>query len=180
MPAVAKIRARLLTWYDGHRRALPWRATAGARADPYAVWLSEIMLQQTTVPHATPYFLDFLRRWPTVNDLAAAQDGEVMAAWAGLGYYARARNLLACARVVAGDNGGVFPDTEDALRRLPGLGAYTASLRWRRPSPPPNRNCIAWQEPWCGKIVPATGRRRSWTWGPRSADPRARFASAVR
>ncbi len=127
MPAVAKIRARLLAWYDGHRRSLPWRAPAGARADPYAVWLSEIMLQQTTVPHATPYFLDFLRRWPTVSDLAAAPDGEVMAAWAGLGYYARARNLLACARAVADEHAGVFPDTEEALRRLPGIGAYTAA-----------------------------------------------------
>ena len=85
------------------------------------------MLQQTTVPHATPYFLEFPRRWPTVSDLAAAPDGEVMAAWAGLGYYARARNLLACARAVAGEHGGVFPDTEEALRRLPGIGAYTAA-----------------------------------------------------
>jgi A/G-specific adenine glycosylase len=91
------------------------------------VWLSEVMLQQTTVPHATPYFLDFTRRWPTVSDLAAVEDGELMAAWAGLGYYARARNLLACARAVAHDHGGVFPDTEDALRALPGVGAYTAA-----------------------------------------------------
>ena len=99
----------------------------GLRADPYRVWLSEVMLQQTTVPHATPYFLDFTRRWPKVGDLAAAPDGEVMAAWAGLGYYARARNLLACARAVAGDHGGVFPDTEAALLALPGVGPYTAA-----------------------------------------------------
>ena len=98
------------------------------RADPYRVWLSEIMLQQTTVPHATPYFLDFTRRWPTVDGSGrGADDGEVMAAWAGLGYYARARNLLACARAVARDHGGVFPDTEAGLRALPGVGAYTAA-----------------------------------------------------
>ena len=127
MTTVAKIRVRLLAWYESHRRALPWRATDGRRPDPYAVWLSEIMLQQTTVPHATPYFLTFTRRWPTVEDLAAAPDGEVMAAWAGLGYYARARNLLACARAIAADHAGVFPDDEEALRRLPGIGAYTAA-----------------------------------------------------
>jgi A/G-specific adenine glycosylase len=99
----------------------------GVRADPYRVWLSEVMLQQTTVPHATPYFLKFTATWPTVSDLAAAPDADVMAAWAGLGYYARARNLLACARAVANDHGGVFPDTEDGLRALPGLGPYTAA-----------------------------------------------------
>ncbi|HWA61420.1 MAG TPA: A/G-specific adenine glycosylase [Caulobacteraceae bacterium] len=130
--SVAKIRSRLLAWYDANARRLPWRVgpadrAAGRRPDPYAVWLSEVMLQQTTVPHATPYFLGFLRRWPAVADLAAAEDGEVMAAWAGLGYYARARNLLACARAVAKGHGGVFPDTEEALRALPGVGAYTAA-----------------------------------------------------
>jgi A/G-specific adenine glycosylase len=97
------------------------------RQDPYKVWLSEVMLQQTTVPHATPYFLDFTRRWPKVADLAAAPDAEVMAAWAGLGYYARARNLLACARAVAERHGGVFTDTEEGLLALPGVGAYTAA-----------------------------------------------------
>jgi A/G-specific adenine glycosylase len=126
------LRDALLGWYDAHARDLPWRVRpkareAGMRADPYRVWLSEVMLQQTTVPHATPYFLKFLHRWPTVSELAAAEDGEVMAAWAGLGYYARARNLLACARAVAQQHGGVFPDTEAALRALPGLGAYTAA-----------------------------------------------------
>jgi A/G-specific adenine glycosylase len=126
------LRRRLLAWYDANARMLPWRVgprehAAGARADPYRVWLSEVMLQQTTIPHATGYFLAFTRRWPTVADLAAAEDGEVMAAWAGLGYYARARNLLACARVVAGEHGGVFPDTEAGLRALPGVGGYTAA-----------------------------------------------------
>jgi A/G-specific adenine glycosylase len=126
------LRAGLLAWYDTNARDLPWRVrpaarAAGVRADPYRVWLSEVMLQQTTVPHATPYFLKFLSVWPTVRDLAAAADFEVMGAWAGLGYYARARNLLACARAVAGEHGGVFPDTEAALRELPGLGAYTAA-----------------------------------------------------
>lgn len=128
----AALRAQLLAWYDANARDLPWRVgpkarAAGVRADPYRVWLSEVMLQQTTVPHATPYFLKFTARWPTVGDLAAEADGEVMAAWAGLGYYARARNLLACARAVANDHGGVFPDTEEGLRALPGLGAYTAA-----------------------------------------------------
>ena len=125
---VADLRAALLAWYDDHRRALAWRPGPGAaRPDAYRVWLSEVMLQQTTTPHATPYFEAFTRRWPTVSDLAAAADEDVMAAWAGLGYYARARNLLACARAVAGDHGGVFPDTEAGLLALPGVGAYTAA-----------------------------------------------------
>ena len=127
MPPVSRLRFRLLAWYDAHRRDLPWRAPPGRVADPYRVWLSEVMLQQTTVPHATRYFLDFTARWPTVTDLAAAADADVMAAWAGLGYYARARNLLACARAVVADHGGVFPDDEAGLRALPGLGAYTAA-----------------------------------------------------
>jgi A/G-specific adenine glycosylase len=126
------LRRALLAWYDAQARTLPWRVgpaerRAGVVSDPYRVWLSEVMLQQTTVPHATPYFLNFTRRWPTVSDLAAEEDGEVMSAWAGLGYYARARNLLACARAVAADHGGVFPDTEEGLRSLPGVGAYTAA-----------------------------------------------------
>jgi A/G-specific adenine glycosylase len=125
----AEARRRLLDWYDRSARALPWRAPPGAatRTDPYHVWLSEVMLQQTTVPHATPYFMAFTRRWPTVSDLAAAEDAEVMAAWAGLGYYARARNLLKCARAVAADHGGRFPATEAELLRLPGVGPYTAA-----------------------------------------------------
>jgi A/G-specific adenine glycosylase len=117
----------LLCWYAVDNRRLPWRAQAGECPDPYRVWLSEIMLQQTTVAHARPYFEAFIRRWPTVEALAAAADSEVMAAWAGLGYYARARNLLACARRVAGELGGQFPDDEPELRRLPGIGRYTAA-----------------------------------------------------
>jgi len=129
---VPALRRALLAWYDANARDLPWRVgprdrARGVRPDPYRVWLSEVMLQQTTVPHATPYFLAFTRRWPTVSDLAAAEDADVMAAWAGLGYYARARNLLACARAVAADHDGVFPDTEEGLRALPGVGAYTAA-----------------------------------------------------
>lgn len=129
MTDVASLRSDLLDWYDARARTLPWRVPPGAaeRADPYRVWLSEVMLQQTTVPHATPYFLSFTERWPTVEALAATPDGELLGAWAGLGYYARARNLLACARAVAGDHGGVFPDTEAGLRALPGVGPYTAA-----------------------------------------------------
>ena len=118
----------LLGWYDRHARALPWRAPPGAPPpDPYVVWLSEIMLQQTTVAAVRPYFTAFLRAWPTVEALAAADDAEVLTAWAGLGYYARARNLIACARVVARDHGGRFPDEEESLRSLPGIGRYTAA-----------------------------------------------------
>jgi A/G-specific adenine glycosylase len=117
----------LLCWYVVDKRRLPWRAESGVRPDPYRVWLSEIMLQQTTVAAVTPYYESFTRRWPTVAALAGAADGEVMSAWAGLGYYARARNLLACARVVAGEHDGVFPDSEEGLRKLPGIGAYTAA-----------------------------------------------------
>jgi A/G-specific adenine glycosylase len=117
----------LLRWFAVDKRRLPWRVEGDARADPYRIWLSEVMLQQTTVAHATPYFEAFTARWPTVGALAAAPEEEVMAAWAGLGYYARARNLIACARAVAGDLGGIFPDSEEGLRRLPGIGRYTAA-----------------------------------------------------
>ena len=117
----------LLDWYDRHARALPWRAPPGTTADPYRVWLSEIMLQQTTVAAAGPYFARFVERWPTVEALAAAPLDDVLTAWAGLGYYARARNLHRCARTVAGEHGGRFPDREEALRALPGIGAYTAA-----------------------------------------------------
>jgi len=119
---------RLLRHYRTHARSLPWRSPPGTPApDPYRVWLSEIMLQQTTVAAVIPYFLRFTARWPTVTDLANCDEAELMAAWAGLGYYARARNLLACARTVARAHGGRFPDTEEGLRALPGIGAYTAA-----------------------------------------------------
>jgi A/G-specific adenine glycosylase len=117
----------LLSWYDRHRRHLPWRALPGRRADPYHVWLSEIMLQQTTVKAVGPYYTRFLDRWPDIHALAAAPLDDVLKAWAGLGYYARARNLHACAGAVVERHGGRFPDDEAALHDLPGIGAYTAA-----------------------------------------------------
>jgi len=117
----------LLAWYDRHRRALPWRAARGERPDPYCVWLSEIMLQQTTVRAVAPYYQRFLARWPNINALAAAPLGDVLKVWAGLGYYARARNLHACALAVAERHGGIFPTSEAELRALPGIGDYTAA-----------------------------------------------------
>ncbi|KQX19293.1 MULTISPECIES: A/G-specific adenine glycosylase [unclassified Sphingomonas] len=126
--SVDAVPENLLAWYDAHHRRLPWRAgPGGVPTDPYRVWLSEIMLQQTTVAAVKPYFERFTARWPTVADLAAADDADVMSAWAGLGYYARARNLVACARAVADDHGGAFPDSEAGLRTLPGIGDYSAA-----------------------------------------------------
>jgi A/G-specific adenine glycosylase len=119
--------ALLLAWYDRHRRRLPWRAAAGERADPYRVWLSEIMLQQTTVKAVGPYFEKFVSRWPDVTALGRAALDDVLRMWAGLGYYSRARNLHACAVAVLNDHGGSFPDTEQGLRALPGIGPYTAA-----------------------------------------------------
>ena len=119
--------ALLLDWYDRHRRRLPWRPPAGERADPYRVWLSEIMLQQTGVKTVGPYFEKFLARWPDVTALGNASQDDVLRMWAGLGYYSRARNLHACAVAVLRDHGGVFPNTEQGLRALPGIGPYTAS-----------------------------------------------------
>jgi A/G-specific adenine glycosylase len=124
---VASRPALLLAWYDRHRRRLPWRAQAGERADPYRVWLSEIMLQQTGVKTVGPYFEKFLARWPDVGALGRASLDDVLRMWAGLGYYSRARNLHACAVAVLRDHGGAFPDTEAGLRSLPGIGPYTAS-----------------------------------------------------
>jgi A/G-specific adenine glycosylase len=138
-PAIAKARRRdvasepvarpalLLAWYDRHRRKLPWRPLPGVAADPYAVWLSEIMLQQTGVKTVGPYFEKFLARWPDVRALGSASLDDVLRMWAGLGYYSRARNLHACAVAVRRDHGGVFPDTEEGLRALPGIGPYTAA-----------------------------------------------------
>ncbi len=124
--------AALLEWYDAHARVMPWRMPpedrkAGRMPDPYHVWLSEVMLQQTTVAAVKAYFRKFVALWPTVHDLAAAEDAEVMAAWAGLGYYARARNLLKCARTVSSDYAGVFPSTAAELQKLPGIGPYTSA-----------------------------------------------------
>ena len=119
--------ALLLAWYDRHRRRLPWRPLSGERADPYRVWLSEIMLQQTGVKTVAPYFEKFLARWPDVDALGRASLDEVLRMWAGLGYYSRARNLHACAVAVRRDYGGAFPDSEEGLRALPGLGPYTAA-----------------------------------------------------
>jgi A/G-specific adenine glycosylase len=126
------IAARLVAWYDRHHRELPWRTTPGEamrglRPDPYRVWLSEIMLQQTTVEAVKPYFRAFTERWPDVKALAAADPDDIMKAWAGLGYYSRARNLRKCAELVAGTLGGRFPDTVGGLAKLPGIGAYTAA-----------------------------------------------------
>jgi A/G-specific adenine glycosylase len=119
--------ALLLDWYDRHRRRLPWRPLPGVSADPYRVWLSEIMLQQTTVQAVGPYFEKFLKRWPSVEALGSASLDDVLRMWAGLGYYSRARNLHACAVAVKRDHGGTFPDTEAGLRALPGIGPYTAA-----------------------------------------------------
>jgi A/G-specific adenine glycosylase len=122
----------LLDWYDANARVMPWRVSpedrrAGIRPDPYRIWMSEVMLQQTTVAAVRAYFRRFTDRWPTVADLAGAEDAAVMGEWAGLGYYARARNLLKCARAVVADHGGVFPLDYAGLRQLPGIGPYTAA-----------------------------------------------------
>jgi len=132
MSELSDLSARLLAWYDRHHRSMPWRVAPpdralGERPDPFRVWMSEVMLQQTTVAAVRDYFRRFTDRWPRVTDLAAAEDADVMAEWAGLGYYARARNLLKCARVVAEAHDGRFPDSEEGLRALPGVGPYTAA-----------------------------------------------------
>jgi A/G-specific adenine glycosylase len=134
----------VLAWYDRHRRILPWRAARGEKPGPYRVWLSEIMLQQTTVRAVGPYYARFLARWPTVDSLAATPLEEVLKTWAGLGYYARARNLHACAKAVVERHGGEFPASEAELRALPGIGAYTAAaiaaIAFNRPACPVDGN----------------------------------------
>lgn len=117
----------LLTWYDRHRRQMPWRALPDAKANPYHVWLSEIMLQQTTVATVKPYFEKFITRWPAIEDLAQASEDDVLTQWAGLGYYSRARNLYKCAHLIVDQYGGVFPKDIKTLKLLPGIGDYTAS-----------------------------------------------------
>ena len=126
------VAGRLLGWYDAHHRDLPWRVSprdlaSGLRPDPYRIWLSEVMLQQTTVEAVKSYFRKFVEKWPDVAALADAPTDDIMKAWAGLGYYSRARNLKKCADMVAALPGGRFPDTEERLRGLPGIGAYTAA-----------------------------------------------------
>ncbi len=132
------LQEELLAWFDRHRRAMPWRAAKGKTPDPYHVWLSEIMLQQTTVAAVGPYFIKFVSKWPTVKKLAATDLDDVLAAWAGLGYYARARNLHKCAQAVVRDFGGKFPSAVEDLIALPGIGPYTAaavsSIAFNRPA----------------------------------------------
>ncbi|HUO55675.1 MAG TPA: A/G-specific adenine glycosylase [Rhodoblastus sp.] len=129
---------KLLAWYDRHRRELPWRPAPGQKPDPYAVWLSEVMLQQTTTKAVAAYFQKFMAQWPSLSELAEAPVEAVMQAWAGLGYYSRARNLHACARKLVAEHGGRFPEREEDLRRLPGIGQYTAAaiaaIAFERPS----------------------------------------------
>lgn len=125
--AIPQLQTGLLDWFARHRRVMPWRAAKGVRPDPYHVWLSEIMLQQTTVVTVGPYFLKFIQKWPTVRHLAKATQDEVLTAWAGLGYYARARNLHKCAQEVASKYKGIFPRTVEGLLELPGIGPYTAA-----------------------------------------------------
>jgi len=125
--SISSLSDRMLAWYDRNARVLPWRSPPGVQADPYHVWLSEIMLQQTTVVAVAPYFRAFIERWPTVKDLGAAPLDDILVAWAGLGYYARARNLHKCAQLVSEWRDGVFPEDEEGLRSLPGIGDYTAA-----------------------------------------------------
>lgn len=140
-----RLQDRLLAWYDSERRSLPWRALPGERPDPYRIWVSEIMLQQTTAAAVAPYFIRFMALWPRVEDLAAADLDAVLHAWQGLGYYARARNMHACARAIVAA-GGCFPETEAELRRLPGIGAYTAAaiaaIGFGQPAVPVDGNVV--------------------------------------
>lgn len=160
---IGKIRADVLAWYDAERRDLPWRSAPGEAADPYAVWMSEIMLQQTTVATVKGYFQAFMAKWPEVTDLAAADLDEVLVAWQGLGYYARARNLHKCARTVADEYAGVFPDTVDGLLNLPGVGPYTASaiasIAFNRSTVPVDGNIERVVSRLCNIRVPLPGAK---------------------
>lgn len=122
-----EFRGYMLEWYDKHQRSIPWRSKKGEKANPYHIWLSEIMCQQTTVQAVVPYFLKFIDIWPSIEALAAAEKEDVMREWAGLGYYARARNLHKCAGVIVNEYGGDFPQTKEELEKLPGIGDYTSS-----------------------------------------------------
>ena len=156
--------AKALDWFDRSRRDLPWRAKPGETPDPYRVWLSEVLLQQTTTAGAAPYYREFVRRWPDVAALAAADIAEVMSAFAGLGYYSRARNLHACAKAVAAA-GGVFPSDEAALRALPGVGAYTAAavaaIAFDRPATPVDGNIARIVSRLAGFSAPIAANRRA-------------------
>jgi A/G-specific adenine glycosylase len=140
------IRRRLLAWYGRHRRVLPWRAEPGESPDAYRVWLSEIMLQQTTVAAVVPYFEAFTRRWPTLDRLARAPLDEVLHAWQGLGYYRRAHKLHECARLLVSRSGGNWPTDESGLLALPGIGPYTAAamaaIAFGRPAAPVDGNIL--------------------------------------
>jgi A/G-specific adenine glycosylase len=177
--------AKTLKWFDRWRRDLPWRARPGERPDPYRVWLSEILLQQTTTAGAAPYFAKFVRLWPNVQALAAADIDEVMNAFAGLGYYSRARNLHACANQVAAA-GGVFPSDEAALRALPGIGAYTAAavaaIAFDRPTTPVDGNIARIVSRLAGFDTPIAGNRRAIDAYAKSLTPSRRagdFAQAL-
>ena len=144
IPNPISIRRRLLRWYDQYGRDLPWRYKQDQIPDPYCVWVSEIMLAQTTVTVVKIFFNDFINRWPTINDLAEAELGDVLHAWQGLGYYARARNLHKSAQIIVGELGGRFPNTEMALKKLPGVGNYTAAaiaaIGFKKPTTPVDVN----------------------------------------
>ena len=176
----------LIMWYDVHRRALPWRAPPGVRPDPYRVWISEIMLQQTTATTVAPYFDAFVSRWPTVDALAAASLEDVLQAWRGLGYYARARHLHACARVIAQSLEGRWPQTEASLRALPGIGAYTAAamaaIAFDQPATPVDGNVERVIARLFGVETPLPAARRDLVRLARSLAPNARagdFAQAM-
>jgi A/G-specific adenine glycosylase len=176
---------KALVWFDANARALPWRARPGERADPYRVWLSEILLQQTTTAGAAPYFAKFTSRWPDVSALAAAPIEEVMSAFAGLGYYSRARNLHAAARTIAAA-GGAFPSQEAALRALPGIGPYTAAaiaaIAFDKPATPIDGNIARIVSRLAGFTAPIAGNRRSIEDFARTLTPERRagdFAQAL-